>query len=90
MNQFLENIIIVKNYEKHFSKNLIMSVEDEKNDKGWICEKVFTDKDEKVRDHDHITEIFRGAAHSDCNINLKLTKKGPILIHNLRVMMVIW
>ena len=67
MNQFLENIIIVKNYEKHFSKNLIMSVEDEKsfqlNDKGWICEKVFTDKDEKVRDHDHITKKFRGAAH---------------------------
>ena len=65
-----------------------MSVEDEKrfqlNDKGWICKKVFTDKDEKVRDHDHITEKFRGAAHSDCNINLKWTKKGPILFHNLR------
>ena len=52
----------------------MMSAEDEKrfksNNKCWIYKNLFTDKDKKVRDHDHITEKDRGSAHSDCNINL--------------------
>ena len=34
-----------------------------------ICNKAFKSKTEKVRDHDHITGKFRGAAHRKCNIN---------------------
>ena len=53
-----------------------MSVEDEKrfqlSDKYWICKKLFTNEDKKVRDCNHITRKYRGAAHSDCNIDLKL------------------
>ena len=37
-----------------------------------------------MRVHCHVTEKFRGAAHCDCNINLELTKKVPIIFHNLR------
>ena len=52
----------------------MMSAEDEKrfksNNTCWIYKKLFTDKDKKVRDHDHITGKYRGSAHSDCNINL--------------------
>ena len=48
----------------------------------WICEKLFDD--EKVRDHCHITEKFRGEAHWSYNINLQLTKKVPVIFHNLR------
>ena len=48
----------------------------------WICEKLI--EDEKVRDHCHITGKFRDAAHWSCNINLQLTKKVPVIFHNLR------
>ena len=50
----------------------------------WICEKLTDDGHEKVRDHCHVTEKFRGAAHRDCNINLQLTKRVPVIFHNLR------
>ena len=31
-----------------------------------------------------MTEKFRGAADWGCNINLQLTKKVPVIYHNLR------
>ena len=75
--------------KEHFNKNLIMSVEDEEkfqlSNKCWICNKLFTEEDKKVRDHYHITGKYRDSAHSNCNINLKLTKKFPVIFHNLRV-----
>ena len=49
-----------------------------------ICEKLIDDDDEKVRDHFHVTGRFRGASHWSCNINLQLTKKVPVIFHNLR------
>ena len=57
---FLKNMIIAKKSDKkHFNKNLVMSVEDERrfqsSNKCWICNKLFTDENKKVRDHDHIT-----------------------------------
>ena len=49
--------------KKHFNKNLIMSVEEEKmfqlSNKCWICDKLFDFIDEKVQDHCHITGKFR-------------------------------
>ena len=50
----------------------------------WICEKLIDNNDGKVRDHCHVTGKFRGAAHQNCNINLQLTKKVPVMFHNLR------
>ena len=50
----------------------------------WICKKLTDNDEEKVRDHCHITGKFRGAAHWNCNINFQLTKKVPVIFHNLR------
>jgi hypothetical protein len=37
-----------------------------------------------VRDHDHITGEYRGAAHSRCNLQLRSTYQIPLFIHNFR------
>ena len=50
----------------------------------WICGKLIDHDDEKVRDHCHVTGKFRGAAHRGCNVNFQLTKKVPVIFHNLR------
>ena len=36
----------------------------------------------KVRDHDHLTGEYRGAAHSNCNLNYKVPRFIPIYFHN--------
>ena len=50
----------------------------------WICKKLIDNDEEKVRDHCHVTGKFKGAAHRNCNANLQLTKKVPVIFHNLR------
>ena len=37
----------------------------------------------KVKDHCHYTGKFRRAAHSKCNLNYKVPKEIPIIIHNV-------
>ena len=65
-----------------------MSAEDEKNVHSsnlcWICDKIFYAEGNKVRDHCHVTGKYRGSSHWSCNVNLKLTKKVPVIFHNLR------
>ena len=91
--RFIEAILEEYDYckkviKKHFNKNLIMSAEDEErfqlSNSCWICNKLFDVRDDKVRDHRHITGKYRGAAYRSCNINLKLTKKVPVIFHILR------
>ena len=50
----------------------------------WICSKLIDLSDEKVRDHRHISGKYRGAAQWSCNINLKITKKVPVIFYNLK------
>ena len=58
--------------------------------KTYICKKEFcTDKNnkefgkmQKVRDHCHHTGKYRGAAHSNCNLNYKIPNEIPVVFHN--------
>ena len=49
-----------------------------------IWGKLIDNGNKKVRDHCHVTGKFREAAHWSCNINFQLTKKIPVIFHNLR------
>ena len=77
--------------KKEFNKPLKMTKEDEKKfqkaEECYICDKKYTDKDIRVRDHCHITGKYRGSAHQECNLQLKLNPekvKIPVIFHNLR------
>ncbi|XP_035227568.1 uncharacterized protein LOC118199815 [Stegodyphus dumicola] len=41
-------------------------------------------KGDKVRDHNHLTGQYRGAAHNSCNLNFKHGNYIPVVLHNLR------
>ena len=64
-----------------------MTKEDNENFKNstkcWISDNDHLDNDVKVRDNGHITRKYRGFAHRDCNINLKLNHK-ILVIYNLK------
>ena len=66
-------------------KKLIMTQEDEEHynntQKCWICEENIAE--DKVRDHCHITGKNRGAPHKECNLQLKISNKLPVIFHNL-------
>ena len=53
----------------------------------YMCEELFYEKEEnwcKVRDHNHATGEYRGAAHLICNLNKRRTTHIPVFFHNLR------
>ena len=89
--RFIETILNEYDYckkmiKRNFNKNLIMSAEEETfqlSSSCLICNKLFDVGDDKVRDHCHITGKYRGAAHWSCSINLELSKKIPVIFHNL-------
>ena len=59
-------------------KSFINSTKCSIYDNGYI------DTDIKQRDHYYITEKYRGSAHRDCNLNIKLNHKISILFCNLK------
>ena len=49
------------------------------------CDNDYNDNDVKVRDRcNTITRKYRGSALRDCNINLNLNHKIPVVFHNLK------
>ena len=55
----------------------------------YLCKKPLLQKNyrDAVKDHCHITGKYRGAAHSNCNLKLRInprTDQIPVIFHNLR------
>ena len=92
MEKMLEEVKYCKKFMKtFFNKPLKMTKEDEeefeKAKECHICDKKYTEKDIRVRDHCHITGKYRGSAHQDCNLKLRINPeeiKIPVIFHNLR------
>ena len=51
--------------------------------KCHICYKPFTQTNLKVRDHCHYNDLYRGPAHSLCNLRYKISSYIPVMFHNL-------
>ena len=75
-----------------FNKPLRMSDDDEQDFKQakecHICDEKYGEKDIRVRDHCHITGKYRGSAHKNCNLKLRINPKEmkiPVIFHNLRI-----
>ena len=92
MERMLEEVEYCKGViEKRFNKPLKMTKNYELcfklMDKCYICGNKYTDKDVRVRDHCHITGKFKGSAHQECNLKLRIKPediKVPVISHNLR------
>ena len=85
---FVENLEsdIAKIYQKLKSKKNMRITRKEEGDFQnalvcHICENRL--RDDKVRDHCHLTGRYRGAAHSQCNLKYRIPKFYPVIFHNL-------
>ena len=91
---FLEKVFEIEQEiqgEMEKPATMIISPEEEEEFKNaihcHICNAPFNDKvkmKSRVRDHCHITGKYRGAAHNDCNLHYKVSKKIPVIFHNLK------
>ena len=70
--------------ECHICKKPFSMDEDRVRNVGGKNIKKVQIKNVKVRDHCHVTGKYRGAAHTICNLNFKLTDKIPVVFHNLK------
>ena len=51
--------------------------------KRHTCFKPFSEEKRKVKDHCHYSWLYRGAAHSSCNLKYKIPNYIPVIFHNL-------
>ena len=92
MEKMLEEVKYCKAViKKCFNKPLVMTEDDEQcfrtMDGCHICGEKYGEKDMRVRDHCHITGKFRGSAHQECNLKLRIKPENikiPVIFHNLR------
>ena len=92
MERMLEEVEYCKGVvKKRFNKPLKMTENDEMRlklmGKSHICDKEYTDKDVRVRDHCHINGKFNGSAHQEYNQKLRIKPEDMkilVIFHNFR------
>ena len=52
--------------------------------KCWICKNQYQEGWVTVKDHNYIIGKDDGLSHQKRNLNLRLTKKTPVVFHNLQ------
>src|SRR5206468_9167616 len=72
--------------QKFAKTKMTMTKDDWKNfndsKRCYICNEKFTKEKFKVRDHNHVTDKYRGAACTKCNLGFKLSTIIPVIFHN--------
>nr|DAC81291.1 TPA_asm: PolB [Ladona dragonfly adintovirus] len=89
MSVFISTVRELANYVRAIYRKKIpmkpLSAEEiqnfENSESCHICGEVLGD--DRVKDHDHITGEYRGAAHGCCNIQFQIPSFLPVVIHNL-------
>ena len=93
--EFLDSLIvweaeIVAILRTNRAMNRLSASQQEEYDNAtrcYICRHEFVEgkaKGPKVRDHDHITGWFVGAAHRQCNLERPVSFNSPVFFHNFR------
>ncbi|XP_055309888.1 uncharacterized protein LOC129573423, partial [Sitodiplosis mosellana] len=73
----------------HGNKRMMLTPQEQKDFNAasvcHICNEHFNNENnnKKVRDHCHLTGVYRGAAHSKCNMKYQVSKSVPVVFHNL-------
>ena len=75
-NKYLKKIVPLKMTQDDVNRY-------EENNVCHICERSIDINDPKVKDHNHLTGEFVGAAHQSCNLAFKEPSFIPIVFHNL-------
>jgi hypothetical protein len=74
--------------EMRTNQEMILTIEEKINFKDaetcYLCDGEFTERNWKVRDHDHRTGNYRGACHNRCNILHFTNRYLPVFFHNLK------
>ena len=82
----LENKSTIYNHIQSNKKDMEWTAENKHDFENaticWLCGGALGE--DRVRDHDHFTGKFRGAAHQNCNLKYTVPRKIPILFHNLK------
>ena len=90
VNEFCKHIIseAKRLYDSFLEKPMAPLTKSQLKEYKWaikchICFKPFSEKKRKVRDHCHYNGLYRGAAHSSCNLQYKIPNYIPVVFHNL-------
>ena len=93
--------VMKKHFRKRLIKTKENELDFQNSTRCYICGEEYTDEEEfvyingrkhkilnhPVRDHCHITGKYRGSAHNNCNLQLRLDPeklKIPVIFHNLK------